>query len=402
MKILIIGGGIGGLALAQALKKAGIGVAVFERDASAMARVQGYSIFLTGPGVRALRECLPKDLWNSLFASRYRLWDELHFTTEKLDRVFSWPNKPGPPEDRGCTVDRSELRRVLLSEIDDKIHFNKKFVRYERTPRNKVVAYFEDGSSATGDLLIGADGVYSKVREQLLGVGVKDTGVLAMVANTPLTRELKNIMDSTPLRTAACVMGLDGWSGLVAKLEHKDIRKSHVFWTILAKRSKWHLEEGSVPTDKETLFHIARNKMHAWHPIFRQIVDQADLSTILFWPLVHAVKVTSYNDPVVTLLGDAAHCMPPTLNMGGNTALRDAQLLYQQLDQVNRGALPMSKALDKYVEQMVRVGFSALESSMKVLNFAAMENTLKRRLAVKTLKTIDTILPRVLKRTIAL
>jgi 2-polyprenyl-6-methoxyphenol hydroxylase-like FAD-dependent oxidoreductase len=63
-QIAIIGGGIGGLCLAQGLKKAGIGATVYERDETPASRLQGFRIHISPEGSRALHECLPQDLWD--------------------------------------------------------------------------------------------------------------------------------------------------------------------------------------------------------------------------------------------------------------------------------------------------------------------------------------------------
>src|SRR2546430_16283653 len=69
LQVMIIGGGIGGLLLAQALKKAGIAVSVYERDRDAGARLQGYRLNIEPTGSRALHDCLPADLWELLIAT---------------------------------------------------------------------------------------------------------------------------------------------------------------------------------------------------------------------------------------------------------------------------------------------------------------------------------------------
>ena len=62
--VLIIGGGIGGLALAQGLRNNGISFTIFERDLSALARAQGYRLRLAGAGIESLRQCLDNDMWD--------------------------------------------------------------------------------------------------------------------------------------------------------------------------------------------------------------------------------------------------------------------------------------------------------------------------------------------------
>src|SRR5579859_141769 len=176
MQILIIGGGIGGLCLAHGLKKAGVSVAVFERESASKHDSEGYSIQINSDGNTALQECLPRDLWEAYLATTGRPVAGVRFVSQRMKRLLSveWP----PPSDAAHAdwrVSRPKLKRVLLTGLDQEVHFGKKFVRYERAPDGRVQAFFADGTSALGDVLVGADGVSSQVRKQFLPqAGVRD------------------------------------------------------------------------------------------------------------------------------------------------------------------------------------------------------------------------------------
>src|SRR5207248_2260816 len=86
----------------------------------------------------------------------------------------------------GRAVDRLTLREILLAGLDGMVRLGKEFTRYELLPTGEVQAYFADGSAATGDLLVGADGVNSRVRQQLLPeVILTDTGTRWLGGRTP-------------------------------------------------------------------------------------------------------------------------------------------------------------------------------------------------------------------------
>lgn len=174
LRVLVIGGGLGGLCLAQALHQVGVDVAVYERDASPVFRGQGYRIHIDSRGEQALQECLPPRLYELFAATRGQPSRQLTVFTvsgsePKEAHIWPFPEGDSPMLIRaGSAVDRLTLRQILLAGLDDIAHFNKEFARYEQQDDGRVRAYFTDGTWAIGDVLIAADGVGSRVRQQFL------------------------------------------------------------------------------------------------------------------------------------------------------------------------------------------------------------------------------------------
>ena len=189
--VLIIGGGIGGLCLAQGLKKSGISVAVYERDESAHFRSQGYRIHINPDGSHALHNCLSDNLFN-LFAAtsgkpatgRFASFDShlQELNSRPLHQVVA-----DSPFILSTEVNRLTLREILLAGLDDTVHFNKTLERIEQISVDQVCAYFADGSSAQGEMLIGADGTGSVVRQHFLPVAKVSKLGFAIYGKTPLT-----------------------------------------------------------------------------------------------------------------------------------------------------------------------------------------------------------------------
>ena len=172
MRVLIIGGGIGGLALAQGLRGSGVDVAVHERDHGVGSRWEGYRIHINPAGARALHALLSPDNWQEFLATAGPGGD-FGFLTEQLDELvvveesIMYPGATDPAENH-YAADRATLRRVLTSGLDDVVRLGSEFVGHELLPDGRVEARFADGSTAVGDVLVGADGASSRVRAQLL------------------------------------------------------------------------------------------------------------------------------------------------------------------------------------------------------------------------------------------
>src|SRR5437762_1681152 len=163
--VLIVGGGIGGLCLAQGLKRNGVSVAVYERDQTPDARLQGYRLNIEPVGSKALHACLPAELWNVLVATASDPGPRMGVFDEQLHELMQ-EDEPGAvpdPVNAHHAVSRITLRRLLLAGLEDVVRFDKQFVRYEQSGNGKVTAFFADGTSATADVLVGADGARSRV-----------------------------------------------------------------------------------------------------------------------------------------------------------------------------------------------------------------------------------------------
>jgi 2-polyprenyl-6-methoxyphenol hydroxylase-like FAD-dependent oxidoreductase len=156
--VLIIGAGLGGLALTTGLVRQGVHCTLFERDATPRDRLQGYRIvFRNEPNANiqamdALRDLLPDHLQDKLFSTAGDGGNVATNTDENLcsKNVF---NLPGD----SVSLGRMALREVMLDDLEKGVvQFGKKFVSYEHRG-NKIVAKFEDGEEVEGDILVAAD-----------------------------------------------------------------------------------------------------------------------------------------------------------------------------------------------------------------------------------------------------
>jgi len=173
--VLIIGAGLGGLALAQALRKKGISFQIFERDSSCSTRFQGWALSLhawyvrknNGSNYRLTFERLLSDLRDSMkddlpsletVSNTYGVG--LPSEGAQFDEMLNERARFGnAPETHFIRADRAKLRDWLRTDVE--ITWNKKFAHYEED-NDGVTAFFEDGTSVKGDILVGADGIGSK------------------------------------------------------------------------------------------------------------------------------------------------------------------------------------------------------------------------------------------------
>jgi 2-polyprenyl-6-methoxyphenol hydroxylase-like FAD-dependent oxidoreductase len=419
---VIVGGGIGGLCLAQGLKKAGVDVAVYERDRTPTDRLQGYRIHINPRGSRALNECLPPDLYGAFVATVGKSGGGYGFFDERLRELLfvesDGSNGEPDPIDSHKSVSRIALRRVLLAGLEDVVHFGKEFARYEEARGGSIVAHFGDGASATGDVLVGADGGNSGVRRQLLPHAERaDTGILAVAGKVALDDEVRALLppklfvgpasvmapkglgmflavhefDRGPARSEAAVADA-GSAGLPEDLLFDDTQ-DYAMWAFTARREKYGFRRAPERMDGSALQGVVLGMTEGWHPRLRELVQKTDPSTVTPLPIRSSVPVEPWETKNVTLIGDAIHSMTPMRGIGANVALRDAALLRDNLAAAGRGEKPLLEAIGEYEGEMVRYGFDAVRSSMKAAEQATSENAIALAVAKSAFRLMNAVPP---------
>ena len=129
--VAIVGGGIGGLCLAQGLKKAGVSATVFERDETAASRRQGFRIHIDPEGSAALHQCLPQPLWEIFAATEGEFGQGITMVTEQLGELLriQGEDRTDDPVARHRSISRITLRQVLLSGLGENVRFDKRLDR---------------------------------------------------------------------------------------------------------------------------------------------------------------------------------------------------------------------------------------------------------------------------------
>ncbi|MFG3026753.1 FAD-dependent oxidoreductase [Streptomyces sp. NPDC048254] len=388
MHVLIIGGGTGGMCLAHGLKKAGVSVAVYERHRTRRDGLFGYRVGIDPTGSRSLHECLPSQLFDTFVATCAKDPQHLNVWTQSMHTTagFRLPDaKDHVNAER--SVSRSTLRQVLFSGMDDVVHYGREFTGYHQLPDGKVRADFADGGSATGDLLVAADGSRSRVRRQFLPhATVKDTGITALATKTPLTPEVRALIPDEALNGMSLIFGTKGMIGMLHSMQFKwdadgnpkDPADKALLdsWSGLQfdntrdylNLSVWSTHARFPPDVTQQrgqeLISTVLDSTRNWHPHLRRIFELSDPGAAFPLKIATSEPVEPWKTTNITLLGDAIHTMTPGQGVGANTALRDAALLCRHLTAAARGRQPLLTAVAAYEAEMIPYGFQRVADSL--------------------------------------
>lgn len=395
--VLIIGGGIGGLALAHGLKRHNIPFHVFERDRTESYRAQGYRIRIGGPAIDALEYLLDADVMSDFNLSCAKMdlaaIPEIDAESARVDEPKVGAPGAGTNQEtnamiasRGRTVDRGALREVLIKHLDpDTVSFDKRFTHYEESEHG-MVAYFEDGMPSHGALLVGADGRNSKVRQQLLpDLKVLPSGSHCIYGKTHLTppvlKELNEIAAKhmsfvkDRSREEIMAMALEPIRFLSAaerRARGLSVPEDYLFWVLTAAATPL----GFSPANANQHLSLAESEQRAlevtkhWHPSLRTIIEhQAKGETAAFSIEIVAKDFTERawkSNARVTLIGDAVHPVAAT-GSGAVMALTDAQTLCSGLVAKN-DEVGYESVIEQYEQIMRHVAGQAIPASWGMVN----------------------------------
>jgi 2-polyprenyl-6-methoxyphenol hydroxylase-like FAD-dependent oxidoreductase len=423
LRVAIIGGGTGGLCLAQALHRAGVRVAVYERSRTRTERLQGYRVHINPHGAAAMHECLPPDLWQSFIDTTGTSGGNFGFVTEQLDELLFLDEEMFTAEDSDPaashhSVSRITLHQVLSAGLDGVLHYGKEFERYERAADGTVTCYFTDGTTATADVLIGADGANSRVRRQFLPHAERvDTGIRNIAGKLPLTDGTRTWLPATIQRGPKSVMppkgcgffsaphefgnrpgaSANGIGGNDETLEHDAVlfenTTSYVMWAYAAGEAGYPAGTDLSALDGAALKDLVGRLIADWHPGLRRMVADSPAASVTLIPILTSVPVEPWPTTNITLLGDAVHSMTPFRGIGANTALRDARLLARNLIAVTRGERDLIDAIADFEQQMIDYGFTAVRRSLRDARSFVSENWFARSMFKIVLRFFSAVPP---------
>jgi 2-polyprenyl-6-methoxyphenol hydroxylase-like FAD-dependent oxidoreductase len=393
--VAIIGGGPGGLALAQGLKKNGIDTAVFERDEVRSDYVQGFRMRIRQRGIDALQANLPAHLFQAFLDTLGLAPTENLVLDETFQRLENTSQGSGEPEDTHIekSVSRITLRQILLSGLDGLFHTGKRFERYEQLADGTVLAHFSDGSAVHTNLLVGADGAGSAVRRQLLpDLKSIDTGVRRLAGK--ITIDEAERQGISPLLTEfnTNIRPRDGRGLMITSHRvdpsayarhdfigredpgHADIpgfhfnnSTSYTWWNTAYDTDELGPDELLERLNGAALIETLLHRIHHWDERILNLIRHSDPSTVAFLKVKSSTPGAIWQSGPVTLLGDAIHAMTYFRALGGNTALYDSGLLVRELVAARRHGKPLLAALNDYENAMREHGYEAVRSSLSAM-----------------------------------
>lgn len=370
-KVAIVGGGPGGLTLARLLQQQGVTVKVYERDADQYVRQQGATLDLHfESGLKALAEAGLMDAFKKHYrpgAERVTVVDNnatVHYTERDEEPLQDLDNIYARPE-----IDRGPLRDMLIASLQENtVVWGSKFTELKATGDGWDLV-FENGTTATADLVIGSDGANTKIRKYITdiervysGVTIVEGNIYNAAANAPGLWELTN---------GGKIFA--HWHGKTIVLSAKG-EGSLSFYTITRETDEWIKTSGTNLTSREQVFAWFLQRFPDWSIDWHEIFATDDSYFVVrpqyYYPSSQSWQ-TAHN---LTIIGDAAHQTPPSGD-GVNQAMLDALELYEALCLEHYSSI--HDALTSFEAKMFTRTALATDEALEMVEAMLSENSLE-------------------------
>ncbi|KAF2654907.1 FAD/NAD(P)-binding domain-containing protein [Lophiostoma macrostomum CBS 122681] len=365
MKVLIIGAGPAGCALAHGLKKADIPFAIFDRAAD----VSGtrHWAFTLGWARPYLLQLLPEHLGSQLNACQVD--PSIDCAAIGEDRIVLYNGQTREeaftfPIPKAREINIRKLRNLLSEGLD--VRYGKKFAKYEVLGEDGVKVHFEDGTSETGTVAVGVDGANSLVRKSLLGKTAEpDLLPFALMNfNCSYTAE-QALFIKERLHPLVDIAIHPAGHYIRANVLDMPDEKDASTWTfqILSTWALKNVEDYDNETDR-----IKRLKAHVrrdgWAEPYKSAIEWIPEDTRIPKDKLKIWKSVRWDNEGgrMTLCGDAAHAMTFHRGQGANNALYDSYCFVEAMKAVKNGT-PLQQAINEYDTSIVKRGMEEVQVS---------------------------------------
>lgn len=368
--VAIVGAGLGGLALAQALKRRAIAFDVFESDPALDSRPQGYRLRIDAQGQAALAQALTPGRYAlfrhtaSISATSGRfLAPDLTPSSRRVPDSWHSDAVAGnsDPVAEDLSINRRTLREILMCGIEAHVHFGRGLDHYRLTQDGRMDLDFgPDVAAASCDILVGADGVNSRVRAQLVPTAAPvETGDICFYGKTDLER-----LDPTQAGLEGTrIIFADGFAAILDPMQFDHARwqngcncpltpiNDYLYWCLIGPENRFGMTPGQR-MDAAGIRKLTLSATKDWHPSLQQILLQSEPADTAMLPIRSGCPGVIWPAGPVTLLGDAIHVMTPAGGLGANTALVDAVALASAISSVANRPHETVPALEHYALAM--------------------------------------------------
>ncbi|MBO9201938.1 MULTISPECIES: FAD-dependent oxidoreductase [Niastella] len=342
-QVAIVGGGPGGLSTARLLQIKGAQVTVYERDVNQEARVQGATLDLhEESGLEALRRAGLIDAFYSHHrpdAGKLRLVDK-HAVIMLDDHTAETAYAEDRPE-----IDRGPLRKILMGSLKPgTIVWDSQFVSMDKHQEGWVL-HFRNGQSAYADVVIAADGANSSIRPYLTSIQPVYSGVTIVEGN--LYHAAKHAPALNDLVKGGKVFAFGDEQSLILSAKGDGCLS---FYTGCKVPETWMRESGIDFTSRDAVRTWFMSAFGTWDPVWQELFASDELYFIPRPQYHYPLDQTWPAHPNLTMLGDAAHRMPPYAGEGVNMAMQDA---FELADCLTSDEYPdLQTAIEVYEKQM--------------------------------------------------
>jgi 2-polyprenyl-6-methoxyphenol hydroxylase-like FAD-dependent oxidoreductase len=335
-KVAIVGGGPGGLTLARLLQLKGADVVVYERDVNKNARVQGSPLDLhEKSGLAALTKANLLDVFKKNFMVGA---DKMIITNDQAHVNFSdHGNKPEEnfeSEHFRPEIDRGVLRKILLESLQpETLVWDSQFTSLEKKDEGWLL-HFKNKSSVYADVVISAEGANSKIRPYITNIKPFYSGITMLEGNIYEAKKLAPNIHK--LLSGGKIMAFGNNKNiLLGQKANEEIG----FYVSLKTPESWATNSGIDFLDRAQVMNWFKKEYAEWDSMWTELFESANTPFIPRPIYCMPFDQTWQSLPNLTMLGDAAHLMPPFAGEGVNMAMLDALELSECLTSENHSSL---------------------------------------------------------------